>query len=143
MASSIKTIYDKLVTEFGTMSTVDHVFQSGVANPDGFPYITIEWGGNEGEARDEVHNLITYKYRVRVYQEGSSDQVGQQQAEVVVMQVADEINNLLNNNYTLDGLVDTIRVVRAEPGYAESAEGVARIGEFLLEIVKLEDNFTT
>lgn len=138
--SSFVSIRDLIYAKMQTLTTITstNVKKYASENPEGFPCASVEMMGNESQSEDEVNNLRTYLYRVRIFVEMNREGIGQDGAEEVMGGILDEVVSAFDEDYVLGGAIDNLDVVTVTTGYSEIASGLARTAEITLRATKLE-----
>lgn len=140
--TDIVDISAKIVTELGTVTGLHSVYAYEPAKPtDGkYPFASVTISSLEGRFGDTQRNERTYIFNIRVYQERVK--VGNEKAERLIREMADEIMTLFDNNTTLDGMVKFVRPVSANFDYIDREIGDTRVAEFEVECVNVVPSIT-
>lgn len=131
--TDIQNISGKIVTMLGGITGLFGVYDYEPDKPtDGkYPFATVSVGDFDGRFGDNQRNERIYTFIVRVYQERVN--FGNEKAERLVREIADEVLTLFDNNTTLDGMVKFVKPLSGNFDYVDREIGDTRIIEFVLE----------
>ena len=102
---SISTIKSQLLASLNAMGSLKAAYAYETGNPSGnYPFATLTLKDGEGEFADTAHNKRRHSFWIRVYQEQSKEGQGVAQAEVIAIDVLDELIAHLDINTTLSGV---------------------------------------
>lgn len=100
-------IYTKLNTISGLTGKVYKYNKGGFTD---YPVAVILGSEAEKERESSVTILKTYKFKVQVLQEVQEEARGKEDAEMLLLKLADEIDTAFDNDDTLSGAVDDANV---------------------------------
>lgn len=124
-------------------ASVQQVYGHEEINPSGFPAVMVTAGDMEGEFSSNSENSRTYAFRILIlFSIGQDYPIPPQTnrleyAEQVVATVIDEIINISDTDFELDGSGPTILYVNAADvlwGYTDYEGGKARSAELTLRV---------
>lgn len=124
--------------------SVDKVYGHEELNPKGWPAVMVTAGDMDGEFSSNAENSRTYAFRILILFPVGQDMPGlpadtnrMEYAEQVIATVIDEIVNISDTDYELDGSGPTILYVNAADviwGYYLYEGGEARGAELSLRV---------
>lgn len=110
----IQTLSDKLKALFDTLKGTGKPFVSVLdyhtLENTGYPYMTFEPVSFNAEILDTCSNMRTYNFQVLIFQE-ITETWWRKEAKEIITKAMDDILNLLDKNYTLDGTVTMVQPV--------------------------------
>lgn len=134
---SIITVKDKIVEKLGDMQTLNAVFGYEATNPQGkYPFASVTLAGGTGEFASTAHNLRTRHVWVRVYQERTEVGQGDEQAETIVANVINEMEQAFDMDTTLSGTCKYAQPIEWEADYVDR-EHDSRLITVTIEAVEL------
>lgn len=117
---SVVNIKNQLLASLNAMGTLKAAFAYETGNPQGkYPFATLTIREGDGEYADVSRNLRRHRFTIRVYQEQSKEGQGVQQAEVIAVNVLDELYAHLDLITTLSGTCKYSRPARWEASYVD------------------------
>lgn len=109
-----------LINKLDAMVSLKAAYGFETTNPDGkYPFATVTLGGGEGEFRSTASNLRRREFIIRVYQEQTEAGQGNQNAEVIMANVIDELEQALDMDTTLSGMVKFVDPIDWIAEYAD------------------------
>lgn len=143
VATSLKK---EIINRVSALPTVQKVYGYEKLNPEGFPAVFVilsaienSFSSNAENRRIYVFNLMTIFPLGQSLETNPSDQ--NDQAESALSEVVDQIQNAIDDDYTLGGydLALFVEAVSTEFGYVEYEGGWARTANLL---VRVETDYT-
>lgn len=144
MANDFVNISSAIATKLRGVSGLRDVYEFEPDKPtDGrYPFATVTPQSFTGEFGDTIRNLRTYSIAVRVYQERVEASFGNEKAERLMREVADEIMTAFDADTTLSGMVKYIRPAYGDLSYVDREIGDTRVAEFILECLNVVPSTT-
>jgi len=134
---STSTVRSKLLTALDDMQSLKAAFDYEASNSEGkFPFATLTLRGGTGEFRSTAHNLRTRSFWVRIYQEKTTAGQGASNAERIMVDVLDELEEHLDMNTTLSGTCKYVYPVSWNASTVDRGE-ISRLGEIRVDAVEL------
>lgn len=134
---SVSTVRNKIVQKLNDMQTLHAVYDYPASNSEGkYPYATVTLRRSDGEIRSTAHNLRTRSFWIRVYQEMSKVGQGVDNAERIVVNIVDELEQAFDMDTTLSGTVHWCEPVNWDASY-RNREHDTRILEVQLDAIEL------
>lgn len=136
-------IKNHIKTNIQSCSSVDQVYGHEELNPSGFPAVMVTAGDMDGEFSSNAENSRIYAFRCFIIFPIGQDypippQANRMEyAEQVIATVIDEIVNISDTDFELDGSGPTILYVNAADvlwGYTAYEGGEARSAELTLRV---------
>jgi len=107
LSDKLKAIFDTLK---GTSKPFVAVLDYHTLDNTWYPYLTFEPVWFDAEIADTCNNLRTYNFQVLIFQEITASG-GRKEAKEIIIKAIDDIVSLLDQNYTLDWLVNMVQPV--------------------------------
>lgn len=115
---SIANIKTQLLASLNAMGTLKAAYAYETGNPSGnYPFATLTLNEGDGQYADTARNLRRHRFWIRVYQEQSKEGQGVAQAEIIAINVLDELNAHLDVNTTLSGVCKYARPANYTTSY--------------------------
>ncbi len=115
---SVNIIKNQLLASLNAMGTLKAAYGFETGNPTGkYPFATITLRSGDGQYASTAKNLRKHSFWIRVYQEQSKEGQGVAQAEVIAINVLDELTAHLDLVTTLSGTCSYARPARYEASY--------------------------
>lgn len=109
ISSGIKTVLNELVLQ----SKVKAIYEYAKAEPIGYPYIEIIPNGIENNKLTNIQNQIEYTFKIRLHQEKSKDNIGEEDGQDIMNYLLDDVIDILKteqlNSQPLNNSCDFIR----------------------------------
>lgn len=108
----------------------------------GYPLITVTISESENKFESNATNKRIFIFRIMIYDQISNNvDVGAwnsavERAESNLSDIVSEILGVLDNNFTLNGIVDYVEATPSNWGYMETEKGFCRTAEILLRVNK-------
>ena len=137
---SVNQIKSQLLASLNAMGTLKAAYGYETSNPEGnYPFATLTIRDGDGEYADTSRNLRRHGFTIRVYQEQSKEGQGVAQAEVIAVDVIDELYAHLDSITTLSGVCKYVTPVYYRALY-ENRELAVRILEINIDAFELSSS---
>lgn len=140
MSVSIQ-IKDQIIGKIESLDSVQKVYPAVKLNPDGYPCVYVTANREEGEFSSNAENSRIYEYNCMCLFPVGQDFVPDTErermdyAEVTIAKVLDDIINVIDTDYELDGSpVLYVNAADIEWGYTDVESGVARAANVILRV---------
>lgn len=134
-------IKDMLIDRVQDLDSVQKVYPSSVINDDGWPAVSITPDNEEGEFSSNAENSRVYSYNATVLFPMGQDFVPESErnrmdyAERVIAQVIEDIINVVDTDFELDGgVVLFVNAADVTWEYYEYEGGIARGANVILRV---------
>lgn len=133
MNEIINQIYDLL----SAVENIQSVYKYNKPNLGGFPVALIIGADIEKEDVSVKSVLKKYRIKIKICQEITDDNRGHEEGDKLLVDLSGEIEDIFDNNFTINNTVDNSNIRNISFDYAE--EGVImRVLNIDLECIKLK-----
>lgn len=140
MSVSIQ-IKDQIIGKIESLDSVQKVYPAVKLNPDGYPCVYVTANREDGEFSSNAENSRIYEYNCMCLFPVGQDFVPDTErermdyAEVTIAKVLDDIINVIDTDYELDGSpVLYVNAADIEWGYTDVENGAARAANVILRV---------
>lgn len=143
MSNNIVNISTAIKNKLSGVGGLKAVYEYHPSSPTVYPYAVITWNGYpSAQFGDVMRNEREVAFMINLYQERTETGFGNEKAERVIREVADEITTAFDNDTTLSGTVKRVRPVTAVVDYEETPVGDTRVATFDVECLTVVDSLT-
>lgn len=135
MANDVVNISGAIATKLRGVSGIVDVFEY---EPDKalnghYPFATVTPRAFDAEFGDTIRNIRRHTFAVAIYQERAAIGFGNEKAERLMREMADELFTAFDADTTLSGMVKWVKPVSGDLSYIDREIGDTRVAEFILE----------
>jgi len=143
MSNNVANISSGIKTKLNGIGGLKAVYEYHPSAPTVYPYAVITWGGYPtARFGDTVRNIRQVTFNIGIFQERTETGFGNEKAERIIREIADEITTAFDNDTTLSGMVKMINPVTAVVDYEETPIGDTRVATFDVECMTVVDSLT-
>lgn len=134
-------IKNQIIGKIEGLASVQKVYPAVKLNPSGYPCVYVTANREEGEFSSNAENSRVYEYNCMVLFPIGQDYIPDTErermdyAEFVIAEVLDQIINVIDTDYELDGSpVLYVNAADIEWGYTDVENGAARAANVILRV---------